>query len=206
LATLFVMPVSGYLTGKIDPRILIGFALTVQGIALWNMSTLNTQITFENAAIARMVQSVALPFLFVPITNAAYVGLDPRENNQAAALLNVARNLGGTLGISFSQNMLAMRSQVHQAHYVETLNPLNPAYTDAIARISHGLMAHGLSQAAAAKAAGAVLYRQLLKQASMLSYIDVFHVLMIVTFCVVPLVFLMRGPDKQGGTSPEAAA
>ena len=50
------------------------------------------------------------------------------ENNQASALMNVSRNLGGTFGISLVQTMLARQSQVHQAQYVESLNPLNPNY------------------------------------------------------------------------------
>jgi MFS transporter, DHA2 family, multidrug resistance protein len=205
LATLLVMPIAGFLTGKVDPRILIGGALAVQGIALWNMSTLDTQLSFGNAAMARLIQSVGLPFLFVPITNAAYVGLKPDENNQASALMNVSRNLGGTFGISLVQTMLARQGQVHQSQYVEHLNPLNPNYAAAITHGTQALMAQGMSQADAAKAAVAEIYRGLGQQAAMLSYIDVFHVLMIAIFCALPLVFLMQKPQK-GGASGEAAA
>ncbi len=198
LATLRVMPVAGFLTGKVDPRFLNpGMALTIQGIALWNMSTLDTQMSFESAAYARMIQSVGLPFLFVPITNAAYVGLNPKDNNQASALMNVSRNLGGTFGISLVQTMLARQAQVHQARYVETLNPLNPNYASAIDRATHALMAQGMAQTDAARAAAAEIYRGLQQQANMLSYVDVFHVLMIVVFCALPLVFLMQKPRRR---------
>ncbi len=199
LATLLVMPISGFLASRVDARLLIGFALTVQGIALWNMSTFNTQISFENAAVARMIQSVALPFLFVPITNAAYVGLKANESNQASALLNVSRNLGGTFGISLVQTMLTWRSQAHQAQYVETLNPLNPNYAAGIAQMTHSLMDGGLSQAQAAQTAVAELYRTLQQQASMLAYIDVFHTLMWIVFATLPLVLLMQKPKKTDG-------
>jgi DHA2 family multidrug resistance protein len=199
LATLLVMPISGYLTGKVDPRFLIAFALIIQAVALWNMSTLNTQIGFSSAAYARMVQSVGLPFLFVPITNAAYVGIKARDNNQASALMNVSRNLGGTFGISLVQTMLAQRSQIHQAQYVETLNPLNANYTNGIQTLAHALMARGISQADAMKAATAEIYHQLGQQAQMLSYIDVFHTLMIVIICVLPLVLLMAKPQRERG-------
>jgi DHA2 family multidrug resistance protein len=198
LATLLVMPISGYLTGKIDPRYLIGFALAIQGIALWNMSTLNTQISFDDAAIARLIQSVGLPFLFVPITNAAYVGLRPNESNQASALMNVSRNLGGTFGISFVQTMLLRRSQIHQARYVETLNPLNPNYAHALHQLTRTLIGRGISQAHAMQAATAELYAMLQQQASMLSYVDVFHTLMWMVFAVLPLVLLMQKPEKAG--------
>ncbi|HEY2070675.1 MAG TPA: DHA2 family efflux MFS transporter permease subunit [Rhizomicrobium sp.] len=206
LVTLLVMPLAGFLTGKADPRLLIGMALLIQGIALWNMSTLDTQMSFDNAAYARMVQSIGLPFLFVPITNAAYVGLKPSQNNQASALMNVSRNLGGTFGISFVQTMLARRAQVHQAQYVEQLNPLNPNYASGIQHITQALTGQGVPAAQATKAAGAELYQQLLQQANMLSYVDVFHTLMWIVFAALPLVFLMRKPPKKAAGGGEAAA
>jgi DHA2 family multidrug resistance protein len=199
LATLFMMPLSGFLTSRVDPRYLIALALAIQGVALWNMSTLDTQMSFANAAVARLIQSVGLPFLFIPITNAAYVGLRPQENNQASALLNVSRNLGGTFGISLVQTMLARREQVHQSQYVETLNPLNHNYASAIDHMTHVLMNHGLSPADAAKAAVAQLYKTLGQQMDMLSYIDVFHVLMVMVFATLPLVLLMQKPKKGAG-------
>jgi DHA2 family multidrug resistance protein len=198
LATILVMPVSGYLTGKTDPRYLIGFALIVQAVAMWHMSKLNTQISFQDAAIARLIQSVGLPFLFVPLSNAAYVGLKADESNQASALMNVSRNLGGTFGISMVQTLLTQRSQIHTAQYVETLNPLNPNYRTSIAETTQALINGGLSHAQAAKAATAVIYRHLQQQAAMLSYIDVFHLLMVIVVCTLPLVLLMRRPGKSG--------
>jgi DHA2 family multidrug resistance protein len=196
LATLLMMPLAGFLTGRVDARILIGVAIAVQGIALWNMSTLNTQMSFDDAAVARMIQSMGLPFLFVPITNIAYVGLDPRDNNQASALMNVSRNLGGTFGISLVQTMLIQRSQTHQAQYVERLNPLNPNYVSSLHSMAQALMARGLTEAQAMRAASGLLYRTLETQANMLSYVDVFHFLMWLVFAAVPLVFLMHKPPK----------
>lgn len=206
IATLMVMPIAGLLTGRVDPRILIGASFTVQVIALWNMSTLSTQMAFRDAAIARMIQSVGLPFLFVPVSYIAYIGLRPEQTNQASALLNVARNLGGTIGISVVQTLLARRAQFHQSHYVESLNPLNPNYTHAIRQITHALMSHGLPQAQAMKMAPAFVYRRLLEQSAMLSYIDAFHVLMIVVACALPLIFIMQGPQKGAGPPAGAAA
>ncbi|HEY4112615.1 MAG TPA: DHA2 family efflux MFS transporter permease subunit [Rhizomicrobium sp.] len=206
VATLMVMPLAGFLTGKVDPRILIGTAFTIQVIALWNMSHLNTQMSFHDAAVARMIQSVGLPFLFVPVTNVAYIGLRPDESNQASALMNVSRNLGGTFGISLVQTLLAQRAQIHQAQYVETLNPLNPNYAHGIQQITHALISHGVPQAQASKMAVGLLYRQLQQQAGMLSYVDAFHILMVVIACALPLILLMQGPGKQKSGGAAAAA
>jgi DHA2 family multidrug resistance protein len=205
LATLLMMPLAGFLSTRVDPRLLIGFALVMQAIALWNMSGLDTDMSFRDAAIARMIQSVALPFLFVTITNIAYVGIRPGQNNQASALMNVSRNLGGTFGISLVQTMLARQGQVHQSQYVESLNPLNFNYAAGISRMAHALMANGLSQPQATRAATAELYQALSRQAQMLSYIDVFHMLMWVVIVVLPLVLLVKRPDKTHGVGEVSA-
>jgi DHA2 family multidrug resistance protein len=206
LATLLMMPLAGFLSSRADPRLLIGFALVMQAVALWNMSTLDTSMSFHDAAVARMIQSVALPFLFVTITNIAYVGIKPGQNNQASALMNVSRNLGGTFGISLVQTMLSRQSQIHQSQYVETLNPFNANYSSTIARMTRELMANGLPAADAARAATAELYNQLGRQVAMLSYVDVFHVLMWVVIVVLPLVLLLKKPDKKSSGEGGAAA
>ena len=193
VATIVVMPLVGFLGTRIDARLLVGFAFVIEGLALWNMGRLDTQLSFDSAAAARMFQSVGLPFLFVPITTMAYIGLKPSESNQASALMNVARNLGGTLGISTAQTMLAQRSQFHQARLVEGLNPLNPNYAAGVAHATQLLMARGQLKATAAPEAAAMLYAQMGKQAQMLSYLDVFHTLMLVVFGAIPLLFLMQG-------------
>jgi DHA2 family multidrug resistance protein len=204
LATVLAMPLSGIISGKVDPRLLVFGSFLLQGAAMWNMSQLDTQLSFASAAWARTIQALGLPFLFVPITNIAYVGLKPTESNQASALMNVARNLGGTIGISSAQTLLAQRSQFHQARLVETLNPLNPNYVNGIQQTAHALMGAGATKAEATTQATALLYRSLGQQAQMLSYVDVFHSLMWVVFGSIPLLLLMRG-GKPGADAGAAA-
>jgi DHA2 family multidrug resistance protein len=108
-------------------------------------------------------------------------------------MMNVARNLGGTLGISSVQTMLAQRTQWHQARLVENLNPLNPNYSSFLTDAAGRLVGFGQSGIDARTVALANLYRQLGRQAQMLAYIDVFHTLMIVVFACIPLLLLMHG-------------
>jgi DHA2 family multidrug resistance protein len=166
----------------------------MQGVALWHLSAFPPDLSFGDAAMGRLFQSIALPFLFVPVNTVAYVGIDPAKTNDASALLNVARNLGGTIGISTSQTLLLNQQQVHQSQMVEGLNPLNPSYT------------HGLNQIVQTIAGGpspgmnsatGLLYEQVQRQATMLSYIDVYHVFMIVVFLIAPLALILR-PPKPG--------
>jgi DHA2 family multidrug resistance protein len=202
LATIIFMPISGLLSSKIDPRFLVGFSFCAQGIAFWNFSHLDTSLSFGSVAIARAFQAFSLPFLFVPITAVAYVGLRPDESNQASALMNVMRNLGGSIGISIVQTLTQQRQQFHQARYVESLNPLNPNYVHGLNQMSQALQNAGQSSVAAPQQALQQLYSSLGQQAGMLSYIDAFRLLMVLTFCCLPLILLMQKPgsgDSGGG-------
>jgi DHA2 family multidrug resistance protein len=204
LATIIAMPISGLLTGRVDARYLIGAAFLVQGFALLNMSHFSTAMTFADAGEARVLQAVGIPFLFVPLTNLAYVGLRPEQSNQASAMMNMARNLGGTMGIAMVETMLSRRQQFHQARLTETLSPLDPIYSAGLGSITRELTGHGAPAAAAQTRALATLYQALQRQAAMLSYVDVFFLLAVVVFGSILLVFFMRSP--KGGSARQEAA
>jgi DHA2 family multidrug resistance protein len=162
-------------------------------------------MSFDDAAIGRMYQSIGLPFLFVSVTAVAYVGLGPDESNQASALMNMSRNLGGTFGISLVQTLLLRREQFHQARMVETLNPLHHGYQNWMQIATKALVGHGEAAAQAGHTATGLLYRAMTKQAAMLSYLDAFHLLAIIVFCVAPLVLLMKAPGMEA-PPPDVAA
>ncbi len=201
IATVIFMPVVGFLSNKVQPRWLIAFGLVVEALALLNMCGLSTDMGFWDASFARVWQAVGLPFLFIPITSAAYVGLPPEATNQASAMLNVSRNLGGTIGISSVQTLLAQREQFHQSRLVENLSPLNPVYDQAMRTSQAGLQGP-LGAPGAMTGSLAQLYQSVTRQAAMLSYIDVFWALMLFVAFVTPTALLLRGgKGGQGGAA-----
>jgi DHA2 family multidrug resistance protein len=206
VATLVAMPLAGVLTGKVQPRYLMCAALIVEAAALWNMTRFTVDMSFMTAAMGRVWQAIGIPFLFVPLTTAAYVGLPAHRTNQASAMLNVARNLGGTIGISLVQSLLAQRQQVHQSRMVEDLDPLNLNYTDALDTMTRTLMEQGLSSAEAAQVALGHIYATVQQQASMMAFIDCFKALMIFVALVIPTVWLLKRSPVHHATLPPAAA
>ena len=195
VATLVMVPFAGRLSGVVDVRLLLFPALLVQAFALWNMTHLNADITFLDAGVARLYQAMGLPFLFVPISAVAYVGLPQNKTAQASSMLNVARNLGGSIGISASQTLLASGLQRHQSELVNGLSPLNPNYNEWLAKAGGAFGGAGDPTTTPL----AVLYQTVQRQASMLAFLDVFHSLMIVVLCIAPVVFFMRS-GKSGGS------
>jgi DHA2 family multidrug resistance protein len=183
-ATLVMMPVAGGLIRKIQPKYLIAFGLAVESLACLYLRGFDTEINFGHAALGRMFQGIGLPFLFVPITTVSYAGLPPGKSNNASALINTMRNLGGSFGISTAVALLARRGQYHHSRLGESFT----VFTRLRAGPGTSLAAFG---------------RTLERQAEMLSYIDVFMFLAILAACAIPVTLLLR-QVKQGEGHAEA--
>lgn len=190
--TLLVMPLTGVLTNKVQPRWLLAAGLAIETYAMWRLTHIDGDISFGYAAQMRVWIAAGIPFLFVPLSNAAYIGLPSDQSSQASSMLSISRNLGGTLGISLVQTFLAQRQQFHQSRLVEGLNPLNPNYQEQTARIGDTLRGLGIPAGQVDGIQMGHLYGQVMKQAALLSYMDVFWVLTIFVGCVTPLVFLLK--------------
>ena len=199
VATLIGVPIAGVLSSRVDVRYLLFGAFSVQVAALWYMVLLNAEITFWQASVARLISAAGLPFLFVPINAVAYEGLKQEDTAQASSLLNVFRNLGGTLGISTAQTLLAHQQQIHQSRLVENTDPLRPEYND---YLSNAAQALGGTSDPSMASLGA-LYQTISQQASMKAFISVYWVLMWIVIVVTPLVFLMR--KSKDGAPAEGA-
>jgi len=208
IVTLFTMPLAGILSGYVQPRILMGCAFAVEALAMWHMSHFATTVTFSQIALARMWQGAPIPFLFVPLISAAYVGVPGAKTNRASAMISVGRNLGGSIGISLVQALLARRQQFHQARLVLGLQPLNPVYAHGIHALTRTLTARGAPPAAASRMAIGALYRMVQRQADMMAFNDVFWVLAIFIVLTLPTIFLLKRAPLQHAHargSPRAA-
>ncbi|MGA9571485.1 MAG: DHA2 family efflux MFS transporter permease subunit, partial [Candidatus Acidiferrales bacterium] len=197
-AIILCMPLVGYLLGHTDARRLLLFGLAMVSFSLIHMTNFDTSIDFRTLATARVFQAMGLAFLFVPINTAAYAFIPPGKNNAASGLINLARNIGGSVGISFVTTMLARRAQVHQNNLTARLNSGNGQFQAAITNTTHMLITHGSSPSEAARQAYGIIAFNLNRQATMLAYVDNFWILGVAVAAMIPFVFLMK-KVKPGG-------
>jgi MFS transporter, DHA2 family, multidrug resistance protein len=198
IAIIMSMPLVGYLLGHYDARILLLFGLTVVGLSLFHMTSFDVQIDFRTVATARVFQAMGLAFLFVPINTAAYAFLPKNKNNAASGLINLARNIGGSVGISVVTTMLDRRTQYHQNQLVEHVNPGSGKLHAMINGMTHTLTSRGSSAYEASHQAYGMVSNLVTQQATMLAYIDNFKMLGVAVLTMIPFVFLMK-KIKPGG-------
>ncbi|HEV2322632.1 MAG TPA: DHA2 family efflux MFS transporter permease subunit [Terracidiphilus sp.] len=191
LALVVMMPLAGIATGKVSARWLVvgGFTMLVLTFR-YAADVTNLQMSFAEASWLRVVQMLPLPFCFISITNAAYVGLPKRESNQVAGLINFARNIGGSILIAVTNAQVTNRAMWHQQHLQNAMQSANLGFqqrTQALSGFLSGMVgaanAHGMALAS--------IYNQLNRQAQMQGYQDVYMELSWVSVGLIALGFLL---------------
>lgn len=202
VVTMFMMLVVGRLTGRVRPKYLIMTGAAIVALSMYNLTSLYGGLDFWFFARSRIYIGVGLPLIFIPITTASYDGVTPGRIDQASALINVARNVGGSIGVSLAQNVLAHREQFHMNRLSETVTPSNVEYQETLNRMIAYFLSLGSSASDARRQATAWIGRQIHAQASLLAYIDVFHTLMLLAALVIPLALILRRASP--GAQPTA--
>src|ERR1700730_16465420 len=195
---ILLLPLVGFLLSRYTPRWLLLLGLVILSFSLFHMTGFDLQIDFRTLATARVIQAAGMAFLFVPINTAAYAFLPRDKNNAASGLMNLARNIGGSVGISIVTTMLDRRTQQHLNRMSSHLSPANPQVQSMLQGTARALEIRGFSASDAMHKAYALLQGNVFRQAGMLAYIDNFWLLGVAILAMVPLVFLMKRPRTGG--------
>ena len=196
---MFMMPIVGLLVSKVDTRILITFGCIVSASALFVMAGWDLGLDYRHAVEARMLQSFGLAFLFIPINVAAFAYVPKEKTNMGTGIINLARNIGASVGIATVTTMLDRRAQFHMSRLTERANELSAAYRNMLNGLQLKLVAAGSTAAHANAQAHGMVYGTIQRQAAMLAFLDDFKMLGIVFFAVIPVLLLMRKPKVRGG-------
>jgi DHA2 family multidrug resistance protein len=184
--------------GFIQPRYLIAAGAAIACYSMVDLLRLNPDADYWYFAWSRIYLGIGLPLIFIPITTASYDGIPSPKTDQASALINLARNFGGSMGVALSQTVLARREQFHQSRLVEHLGSWNPVYNDSLSRIQGYL--NGRAATGSASGTGMAIVSQLVQvQTTLLAYIDVFVVLGVIALSMVPLALTLRAVNRSSG-------
>jgi len=197
IATIMAMPIAGKLVTKISPKAILAFGITTAAYSVHMMAQFNLHADFNTIFWPRVVLGVGMGFLFIPLTTMTMSSIRKEDMGYATSIFNLLRNLGGSFGVAFVTTMLARRAQFHQVHLVEHLTPFDRNFQLALPQISQILQDKGLIPSLSNQGSLGLLYNQLIRQASMLSFNDAFYLLSTMLMLILPLVLLMK-KGKEG--------
>jgi DHA2 family multidrug resistance protein len=143
-----------------------------------------------------VIQGLGLGLVFVPLSTVAFATLEARYRTDATALFSLVRNIGSSIGISIVSAMLTRNVQINHTELSASINPYNPNLWDASPAAAQG------DPSALSQIDGLVNIQSL-----MISYVNDFKLMMVVTLFALPLVFLLKRPRHApagGGGAPAA--
>ena len=196
---MLLMPLVGLLVSRVDARWLIAFGFLISALALYHMTVIDQQIDFRTAMMLRVYTACGLAFLFVPLNTIAYTGVPAEKNDDVSSMINLARNIGGSVGIALSSTIVSRRMQQHHHDLAMHTTRYDLRLREFSGQVTSMLHLRGLSHAGALDQSYARIYQGLQGQAATLGYIDAFYVMAVISALMIPLVFLMKRSDPGRG-------
>jgi DHA2 family multidrug resistance protein len=203
---LLELPLVGAASSKISGKYLMAAGWGLLAIAMYiSTKRMDLLMSFSSATTLRMIQYVPVGLVFIPATTVAYVGLPREKSNSVAALINFVRNLGSGFGTSGVTTLLAQRSQFHQERLTAYTSPGDVNFSNSLGgAVQMAQNVAGTGAADAHRIGLARMYQTVQAQASALSYLDVFHILMVLAFIMFVLSFFLKRNRPEKGRAVAA--
>ena len=192
IATMLALPIAGALIHRTDPRRVLVFGILVSALSTFMMSHFNLQTDFWSFVWPRVVLGVGMGFLFIPLTTMTLSHIPKEKMTEATAMYNLLRNIGGSVGVAYVTTMLSRRAQFHQFRLVENLSPFDAGYMISRSRIEEILSFKGFVNISP----DALIYKELLRQSSLMAFTDAFFLLAVLMIMVLPMVLIMKRPTN----------
>ena len=192
IGTMVCMLVVGRLVGKVDTRLLLAIGFGISAYAMYDMTGWTPAVSQWTIISTGFIQGAGLGFLFVPLTTVTFATLPAARRGEGTGLYNLSRNVGSSVGISVVSALLVSNGQINHAEIAAYVTPYN--------RLFEAPAAHALSPYTAA--GRAALDGLVTMQASIISYVNDFKLLMVLCLIALPLVLLLRSAAPTANAEP----
>lgn len=189
MGCILTIALAGYLSSKIDNRLIILVGLFLLGLSCFMFGDLNLTISMYNIIFPNIICGFALGLIFIPLATLSFNTLNNAQIGNATGLQNLLKNIGGAIGVSLVSTLLSRNAQIHQANMVSHLNVYNHVFQAKFTAIKHALSIY-MSPVVASHKANYFLYGSLREQAGLWAYIDNFRFFGMLSLLLIPAVFL----------------
>jgi MFS transporter, DHA2 family, multidrug resistance protein len=178
IGSMVAMILVGQLMGRIDTRWIIGAGLLMTAASLWQMTGFYLQMDQDTVIWSGLLQGFGTGFVFVPLSTVAFATLAPALRNEGTAVFSLMRNVGSSIGISAVITLLTRNTQLMHSRLAEHITP----YADPLNPLTQATIPGGL----------AAVDGMVTRQAAMIAYNNDFKLMLVLTLCALPLVWLLR--------------
>jgi DHA2 family multidrug resistance protein len=192
LPAFLMMPILPRLLGRVDPRLMVIFGLLSFAVSCMLDTSLTAQSVGHDFYASQLLRGVGQMFAMMPLNQASMAAVSQSEAGDAAGLYNMARNLGGSVGLALLGTFIDRRDSYHDAVIRESLSANSTIGQDHMTAGAAGFFAqHGDAALARMQALGQ-LAGQIYQQAAVITYSETFYVLGVALLLCIPLALVLR--------------
>ncbi|MFD2603804.1 MDR family MFS transporter [Flavobacterium suzhouense] len=199
LMTAFMMPIIGQMIQRGIPQtymVAVGFLIFFV-FTFWMYNIMTPDTGSEHMFWPLIMRGMGLGLLFVPITTMALSTLKGKSIGEGAAFTGMMRQLGGSFGIAIISTFITRFTQSHRVTLVNHEQVTDYAVQQRVQQLTAGFMSKGYSLTEATAKAYKAMEGAVIKQATVLSYMDIFLYLGILFLICIPFILLIkRGKGK----------
>ncbi|HWP97222.1 MAG TPA: DHA2 family efflux MFS transporter permease subunit [Syntrophomonadaceae bacterium] len=201
IVIILALPLVGSLVTRVQARYLISFGMLATALGVWATGLVTPQTDYNTFVFVRCLQTVGLPFLFVPAGTLAFSKISSENSSNASAIISLMRNLGGSIGIALVTNKLIHSQQIQQAYLVQHLTTADPGYRSALLNGTQVITNLGIPSYQASTTAMGKIYQELLHQSSILAFRDAhnFVAILLVVLGITALFMPSNDPQEKAG-------
>ncbi|MGZ3682550.1 MAG: MFS transporter, partial [Bdellovibrionota bacterium] len=195
LITAFLMPFMGRAMMRgMNVKILIGVGFAFVELSLYLMTSLSPQSSVSQVLNVLYVRGIAMAFIFVPLNSSILSQFSGVNMSQVSGLMNLFRQLGGSIGIAAAGTLLTTRTMQNFVDLSQRVSLLDPATRAVYYQGALGLGGKMVDQLGLGTGRQAILkslFGRMMGQAFMMSFLQLVWIVMIFfVFAYVPLYFL----------------
>ncbi|NMD39226.1 MAG: DHA2 family efflux MFS transporter permease subunit [Deltaproteobacteria bacterium] len=200
LMAMISMPIAGRLITRVNPKAVLFVGAMITAWSVLMMSWFNLTADFYTVAWPRIVMGFGMGLVFVPLTTLTMSWIHKEEMGNASSVFNLVRNLGGSFGVAFASTLVSRRAQFHHGRLAEGMSALDLHYQEALPQVSRILKDQGFAPSQLDAATLGVLYKRLVREASMMAFNDTFFVLAALMAISGLLVLFMQRSHETAGS------
>lgn len=199
ITTAFMMPLIGMLIQKgVPQQYLVAFGMVIFFVySFWGYKILTPDTSADNFFWMLIARGVGLGMLFIPVSTLSLSTLKGQQIGQGASFTGMMRQLGGSFGVAIITTFMARQNMAHRNDLVSKLNINSPQVQQRVAGLQHSFMAKGMPANRALGAGYEVLDHSIMRQAQVMSYMDVFLYIGLMFLICVPFVLLVKNRKER---------
>jgi DHA2 family multidrug resistance protein len=191
-----VMPILPRLLGRVDSRILVISGLVLFGVSCMIDTDLTAQSVGSSFFWSQLMRGTGQMFAMLPLNQASMAAVTAEEAGDAAGLYNMARNLGGSVGLALVGIFLDRRTALHNDVLREAVTANSTLANDRIAANTASFISQGSDAVHAHMQALGQLASQIQLQATVMTYSETFYLLGMALLLCIPLALLLKTPKS----------